>query len=140
MQYIEEFTKIWEGTGGYFEQATVSQNANWDEKASTIIENAGIEDKYRDRFNCDIQLLTLPRKLTIYTGTTENLYYDARTSKDEICDLSDCEITVTSSDESVVTATKNTVTAKSVGKAWITYTVCRKNSSGEVTYFDKYSF
>lgn len=77
MQYIEGFTKVWEGTGGYFEQATVSQNANWDETASTIIENAGIEDKYRDRFNCEIQLLTLPRKLTTYVGTTEkrkNIY------------------------------------------------------------------
>ena len=130
----------YEGSAGSFEQATISANADWSDEGLAIIKNAGIMGEYRERFDFDIQMLTLPKKLTIYTGTTENLYYDARTSKDEICDLSDCEITVTSSDESVVTATKNTVTAKSAGKAWITYTVCKKDASEKVIYYDEFMF
>ena len=47
-------------------------------------------------------------------------------------DATDKTITWTSSNESVATATKNAVTAKKAGKAWITYTVCRKDSEGKL--------
>ena len=73
-------------------------------------------------------------------GATENIYYDARTSKDKLCDLSGCEITVKSSDENVVTVTGDTINGVSAGKAWITYIVCKKDSSGKVVYYDEYSF
>ena len=105
-----------------------------------IIDNAGIEGEYKERFAFDIQLITFPTKLTAYVGTTEKLYYDARSTKDTLCDLSDYEITVTSSDESVAKATKDTVIGVAKGKAWLTYTVCKKDSSGKVTYYDKHSF
>ncbi len=130
----------YEGRAGSFEQATISPNADWNDDALSIIDKAGIEEEYLERFDFDIQILTLPAKLTLSVDAVEKLYYDAKSTKDSYCDLSDCEITVTSSNESVATATKDTVTAISEGKAWLTYTVSRKNASGEVVYYDKHSF
>ena len=83
-------------------------------------------------------MLTLPNFMTVAEGKTEKLYYDARTSKDELCDLSGCEITVKSSDKRVVTATEGTVTGVAPGKAYLYFEVCRKDADGRVVYYDEH--
>ena len=69
-------------------------------------------------------------------GATEKIYYDARSTKDTLCDLSEYVITVKSSNENVATATKDSITAVNGGKTWITYSAYKKDAS----YYDEYTF
>lgn len=130
----------YEGSNGSFEQAEIYPGANWNESALAIIDKAGIEDEYLDKFEFDIQMLTLPQRVTISVGATENLYYNAETTKGAKCDLTDCEITVKSSNESVATVTDKSIVGLSEGKAWITFAVCKKDKAGKVTYYDEFMF
>ena len=122
------------GAAGSFEQAEIYPNGDWCDEAVDIIDNAGISGEYQDRFCFDIQTLTIPGWMTMTSGATEKIYYDARTSKDKICNLSECEIVAKSSDESVVTVTDDTITAVASGKAWVTFIVYRK----DLSFYDEY--
>ncbi len=127
------------GTNIRYEEAHVFTNGDWPEEALRIICESGIEKPYQNRFDFDLQMLKIPRKIEISTGATLPLVYNAVTSKDALCDLSEMEIRVKSSDPSVATATSNSVTGVSEGKTWITFALFR-NVDGKTQYYDEHTF
>ena len=122
------------------EAANHYPNGNWPSEAQAIIDAAGIEPAYKNRFDFDIQSVKMPRKLEVSRGSTTNMAYSVVSSKDRVCDISDVQIRVSSSNPSVATATASTITGVSAGKAWITLELYRAPANGRQGYYDKHTF
>lgn len=137
--YSTTSTHLNNGTDIQYEDPMVYPDADWPEEALEIIEESGIEKAYQNRFDFDLQMLKMPRRMEVNTGETQLFAYSLLTSKDKLCDISDYEIRVKSSDPSVATATENTITGVSGGKAWITLMLC-KMVDGNVQYYDEHTF
>lgn len=122
-----------------YEAPEIYADANWPSEALQIINESGVEPAYRNRFDFNLQMLTLPRRIDVSAGDSVPLLYNGITSKDKLCNLSDFEIRAKSSNPEVATATSNAVTGVSAGKAWITLELC-KRENGEVQYYDEHTF
>jgi len=107
-----------------FEDAIlIDKNGAWPAEALQIIANAGIEEAYRDNFRYGLQNMKIAKNVTISAGDSlANTPYFA-TSKDAAYKNKDLIVYVSSSNESVATATKDRITGVAAGTAVITYTV-----------------
>lgn len=128
-----------DGSDITYESTHVYSDADWQKEAVEIINESGVEKEYRNRFDFDLQMLTLPRRYEASVGETVPVFYNGITSKDKLCDLTDYEISVKSSNPEVATATEDSVTGVSAGKAWITLALCRR-VDGKVEYYDEHTF
>ena len=68
------------GTDIQYEAPQVFANSDWPEEALKIIRESGIERAYQNRFDFDLQMLKMPRKIEISQDTTLPLVYSARIS------------------------------------------------------------
>lgn len=121
-----------------YQAPSVHSPENWPAEALKIIENAGIERQYKNRFDFDIQSVNV-ENLAVSVGETQAIHYAATTSKGQPCDLSKVEVRAKSNDTSVATVTNGNITGISAGKTWVTLSFCRKEN-GKVTYYDEFTF
>lgn len=127
------------GTNITFNQASIHADGNWPSAAQTIINEAGIEEAYRSRFDFDVQALSVPKVIELKTviGTkTHTLALTAETSKDASFDPNDVTVEIQNNNEDIVTVSGTTITAKAVGKAWITLKITRREN-GRVIFYDE---
>jgi len=128
-----------DGTDIEYVEPHVYPTAQWPEEALKIIEEAGIEREYQNRFDFGLQTIRIPRLFEVGIGDTHPLEYNGISSKNRYCDLSDYEITVESSRPDIATATTTEVTGHSAGTAWITFNIV-KQVNGEVVHYDEHTF
>lgn len=95
----------------------------WSAEAQAIIDNAGIEPEYRKNFEYGLQALVTPESVTMSAGESRANRPNIITGKDTLYKSNALVIEVVSSNESVATATVDTITAVSAGTAVITYTI-----------------
>ncbi len=113
--------------------------AQWPDEALKIIEEAGIEKEYQNRFDFGLQTIRIPRLMEVRIGEMRPLIYTGVSSKDRLVDLSDYKITAKSSKPTIATADAGIVIGHSTGTAWITFQIL-KREDGKVTYYDEHSF
>ena len=111
----------------------------WPDEAQKIIDESGIEKKYRNRFEFDIQSVRVPRVIELTAGQNQPYAYDVVTSKGRPWALEDIEISVKNTNSEVVEATPNLLAGKTEGKAWITL-VLKRRENGKVVYYDEHAF
>ncbi|MBQ4087462.1 MAG: carbohydrate binding domain-containing protein, partial [Clostridia bacterium] len=93
----------------------VYSDAQWPDEALKIINDAGIEKEYRNRFDFGLQTIRIPRLFEVGVGETQLMVYSGISSKDRLVDLSDYEITAKSSRPDVATADAKNITGHSAG-------------------------
>ncbi len=128
-----------DGTGIEYVAPELYPTANWPDEALKLIEEAGIEKEYLNRFDFNLQTIRIPRLYEVSVDQTVPLLYDGISSKNRIVDLSDYEITATSSNPAIATATSESVTGHSAGTAWITFRIL-KREGGKVVHYDEHTF
>ncbi len=127
------------GTFNQCEEPIVVSDANWTGEAKKIVEEAGIEKEYRNRFVFDIQSVRVPRRIQVNAGETAYYACEILSSKSKVTDIDNLEIEIKNTNPESVTATENTLTGLAEGNAWITMVLTRKEN-GVVTYYDEFSF
>ena len=102
-----------------------ASTGTWNAEAQAIVDNAGIEDEYRNNFEFGLRALLVPRKVTLTAGETFANVPCPITSKDTKYknNANALVVSVVSSNTAVATATADKITAVSAGTAVITYTV-----------------
>lgn len=95
---------------------------NWCSVALNIIEKAGITSEYSDNFRFGLRKIAVPEKIALSKGSTTDISYGLRTSKDTTYNQN-LECVVKSSDESVVKIVNNKIHAVNKGNAVLTYSV-----------------
>jgi len=128
-----------DGTDIEYVSPQIYPTAQWPDEALKIIDEAGIEKKYQNRFDFGLQTIRIPRLVEVNAGETQLLLYEGVSSKNRLVDLSDYEITAKSSNPAVATADTESVTGHSAGTAWITFEIL-KRENGKVVHFDEHTF
>ena len=128
-----------DGTDIEYVEPEIFPDAQWTGESKRIVDEAGIEKQYQNRFDFNLQTIRIPRLYEINAGKEVPLVYAGISSKDRYVDLSDYEITVKSSKPSVATATAEYVTGYTPGTAWITFEIL-KRVDGEVVHYDEHTF
>ncbi len=95
----------------------------WSAEARAIIENAGIEEEYRQNFEFGLQALLVPSSVTLSAGEVFDNAPCLITGKDTMYKSNGLVVEAVSSNTSVATVTADKITAVSAGTATITYTV-----------------
>lgn len=102
--------------------ATINKFTIWCDEAAQVINNAGIEQEYKDNFKFGMREIVVLDNITLEKGTEQTLSYSLRSEKNTIYNSTlQCEIS--SDDESVVKIVGDKIQAAGVGSAVITYSV-----------------
>lgn len=109
-------------SSNHIDYPIVNKFANWCDDAIEIINNAGLEEEYRDNFRFGLRKILVPEDITLTKGNTHPISYSLRTEKNTIYN-SNLECVISSGDETVAKITDNRIQAVGVGSAVITYSV-----------------
>lgn len=124
MQYIDNYSTVanrtYNGTDSIFEEAHVYPDANWPEEAKQIMDNAGLEPEYLERFAADCQEVQVAEEsLDMRSGDSVTLTLSGKGRKKQSAEVDMSNIYFRSRDEAVATVDANgTITA--VGKGQTT--------------------
>lgn len=124
LKFTDNYTNIFNPTDSGIVDLTSTNyvfDGNWNESAKSIIENAGIEDEYKELFPNHLQILEADDYLFLVPNESYTIELTGKTRKDVSYDLSNVLIEYESSDNNVATVDEEgCVTAVSNGTATIT--------------------
>lgn len=109
-------------SSNHIEYPIANRFTNWCDEAIEIIDNAGLEEEYKDNFKFGLRKIAVPENMTLDNGTSHPVTYSLRTAKNTLYN-SNLECVVSSDNESVIRITDNKIQAVGVGSAVVTYCV-----------------
>lgn len=116
-----------------FEQLNLVKDLKNNATTKAIIDNAGIESEYRNNFRSGLQNMMVINEITLSVGESVNNAPFYITGKDTSYKNNSLQCDVSSSNNSVATATQDKITARAKGEAIITYTVLENGIYRTVT-------